>query len=110
MGRDQDQPNLLMPTEQKLTAAEAAKFLKMSTAFVPKEIKTGRLLRQTDFNRQVMLDDLLQYSQRMRIRQAIALDRMAENAHDLGLVYRQLDEVRFFEPSSDRDTLQGTIF
>jgi uncharacterized protein YbjQ (UPF0145 family) len=34
-----------------------------------------------------MLDDLLQYSQRMRTKQAIALDRMAENAHELGLDY-----------------------
>jgi hypothetical protein len=74
-----------MPTKQKLTTADAAKFLKVSTVFVPKEIKTGRLPRQTEFHRQIMLSDLLQYSQRMGTKQANSLNRMAENAHELSL-------------------------
>jgi uncharacterized protein YbjQ (UPF0145 family) len=38
-------------------------------------------------HRRIAFDDLMAYANAMREKQAAALDRMAANAHDLGLDY-----------------------
>ncbi len=81
-------PIVLMPTQQELTTVEAANFLNVSRPFVIKEIESGRLPhRKVGSHRRVALDDLLKYANQMRAQQADALERMAENARELGLDY-----------------------
>ena len=81
-------PIVLMPTEQELTTVEAANLLNVSRPFVIKEVDSGRLPhRKVGAHRRIALEDVLAYAQKMRTTQASALDRMAENAHELGLDY-----------------------
>jgi excisionase family DNA binding protein len=79
-------PVVLMPTEQELTTVEAAHFLNVSRPFVIKEMEAGRLPhRKVGSHRRIAMDHLLVYAQNMRAQQATALDRMADNARELGL-------------------------
>ena len=79
-------PVVLMPTEQEFTTVEAANFLNVSRPFVIKEMDSGRLPhRKVGSHRRIALEDLLAHAQKMRATQASALDRMAENARELGL-------------------------
>jgi excisionase family DNA binding protein len=81
-------PVVLMPTEQELTTVEAAHFLNVSRPFVIKEMEAGRLPhRKVGSHRRIAMDHLLVYAQNMRAQQAAALDRMADNARELGLDY-----------------------
>jgi excisionase family DNA binding protein len=81
-------PIVLMPTEQEFTTVEAANFLNVSRPFVIKEMESGRLPhRKVGSHRRIDLEDLLAYAQKMRAQQANALERMAENARELGLDY-----------------------
>ena len=81
-------PIVLMPTEQELTTVEAANLLNVSRPFVIKEMDSGRLPhRKVGSHRRIALEDVLAYAQKMQTTQASALDRMAENAHELGLDY-----------------------
>jgi len=81
-------PITLMPADQEFTTVEAANFLNVSRPFVVKEIEAGRLPhRKVGTHRRVAFDDLLAYAQDMRKRQQGSLERMAENARELGLDY-----------------------
>jgi excisionase family DNA binding protein len=81
-------PIVLMPTAQELTTVEAANFLNVSRPFVIKEIEAGRLPhRKVGSHRRILLEDLLDYAQKMRAQQVGALERMAENARALGMDY-----------------------
>ena len=67
---------------------EAANFLNVSRPFVIKEIEEGRLPhRKVGTHRRVAFEDLVAYAREMRKRQDSALERMAENARNLGLDY-----------------------
>ena len=82
------QPVVLMPSKRELTTVEAAHFLNVSRPFVVKEISEGRLPhRMVGTHRRILVEDLLTYARTMRDQQAQALDRMAENARELGLDY-----------------------
>lgn len=84
----QGRPITLMPTEQEFSTVEAANFLNVSRPFVIKKIEAGRLAhRKVGSHRRIAFEDLLEYAQQMRARQANALERMAENARELGLDY-----------------------
>jgi len=81
-------PIVLMPSKQEVSTVEAANFLNVSRPFVIKEIEQGRLPhRMVGTHRRIAFDDLLQYAEKMRARQQSALDRMADNARELGLNY-----------------------
>ncbi len=81
-------PIVLMPTEQEFTTVEAANFLNVSRPFVIKEMESGRLPhRKVGSHRRIALEDLLAYAQKMHAQQASALDRLADNARELGLDY-----------------------
>lgn len=81
-------PITVMPSKQELSTIETANFLNVSRPFVTKEIDEGRLpYRMVGTHRRVALDDLLDYAREMRKRQEGALERMAENARELGLDY-----------------------
>jgi excisionase family DNA binding protein len=81
-------PLVLMPSKQEVSTVEAANFLNVSRPFVIKEIEQGRLpYRMVGTHRRIALDDLVQYANKMRERQQSALDRMADNARELGLDY-----------------------
>lgn len=67
---------------------EAANFLNVSRPFVIKEMEAGRLPhRKVGSHRRIALEDLLAYAQNMRTQQASALERLADNARELGLEY-----------------------
>lgn len=79
---------VLMPTAKEFTTVEAANFLNVSPPYVVKELDAGRLpFRKVGSHRRIALDDLLAYERKMRARQSSALERMAENARELGLDY-----------------------
>jgi excisionase family DNA binding protein len=81
-------PIALMPSQQEFSTVEAANFLNVSRPFVIKEIEQGRLPhRKVGTHRRVLFEDLLAYARDMRKRQEHALERMAENARELGLDY-----------------------
>ena len=84
----QQQPIMLLPQKHVLTTQEAAGFLNVSRPFVIKEIEQGRLPhRLVGTHRRIAIDDLMQYAQTMRANQKSALQRMADDAHELGLDY-----------------------
>jgi excisionase family DNA binding protein len=83
-----NQPIMLVPEKQELSTVEAANFLNVSRPFVVKEIDAGRLQhRMVGTHRRVMFSDLLDYAKNMRAKQQEALDKMADNARELGLEY-----------------------
>jgi excisionase family DNA binding protein len=78
----------LMPANREFTTVEAAHFLNVSRPFVIKEIEEGRLPhRMVGTHRRIAFDDLVAYAKRMRENQTAALERMADNARELGLDY-----------------------
>jgi excisionase family DNA binding protein len=81
-------PIALMPSSQELSTVEAAHLLNVSRPFVIKEIEAGRLPhRMVGTHRRVAFEDLIAYARKMRERQEAALERLAENARELGLEY-----------------------
>jgi len=81
-------PIMLIPAQQEFTTVEAAHFLNVSRPFVIKEIEAGRLpYRMVGTHRRIAFEDLVAYGKTMREKQAAALERMAENARELGLEY-----------------------
>ena len=78
----------LVPSKREFTTVEAAHFLNVSRPFVVKEIEEGRLPhRMVGTHRRIAFEDLRAYARKMREKQAAALERMAENARELGLDY-----------------------
>lgn len=81
-------PITLMPAKQEFSTVEAANFLNVSRPFVIKEIEQGRLPhRKVGSHRRVAFEDLVAYAREMRKRQDAALERIADNARELGLDY-----------------------
>lgn len=81
-------PIALVPSKQEFSTVEAAHFLNVSRPFVIKEIEAGRLPhRMVGTHRRVAFEDLIAYARKMRERQEAALERMADNARELGLEY-----------------------
>jgi excisionase family DNA binding protein len=81
-------PIILMPAKQEFTTVEAAHFLNVSRPFIIKEIEEGRLPhRMVGTHRRIAFEDLVTYGRKMRENQAAALERMADNARELGLEY-----------------------
>lgn len=81
-------PITLMPAKQEFSTVEAANFLNVSRPFVIKEIEQGRLpYRKVGSHRRVAFEDLVAYAREMRKRQDAALERIADNARELGLDY-----------------------
>lgn len=79
---------LLSPAHREFTTVEAAHFLNVSRPFVIKEIEAGRLRhRMVGTHRRIAFDDLIAYRNDMRGKQTAALERMADNARELGLDY-----------------------
>ncbi|CAN7161389.1 helix-turn-helix domain-containing protein [Trinickia sp. LjRoot230] len=70
-----------------MTEVEAAHFLNVSRPFVINEIEEGRLPhRMIGTHRRIAFEDLVTYANKMREKQAAALERMATNARELGLI------------------------
>jgi len=81
-------PIVLMPTKQELTTVEAASYLNVSRPFVIKEIEANRLPhRMVGTHRRIAFEDLQAYAIEMRAGQKHALQRMADDAKELGLEY-----------------------
>lgn len=81
-------PVVLMPQKQELTTLEAANFLNVSRPFVIKEIERGHLrCRRVGSHRRIAFDDLIAYAEGLKQRRDDALERMADDARELGLEY-----------------------
>lgn len=81
-------PVVIMPRKQELSTVEAANYLNVSRPFVIKEIEAGRIKhRMVGSHRRIEFEDLEAYAREMRANQAAALQRMADDARDLGLEY-----------------------
>jgi excisionase family DNA binding protein len=81
-------PITLMPSKQEFSTVEAANFINVSRPFVIKEIEAGRLKhRMVGSHRRIPFEGLVEYMNIMKEKQNAALERMAENARDMGLDY-----------------------
>jgi excisionase family DNA binding protein len=79
---------VLLPAKREFTTVEAANYLNVSRPFVIKEIDAGRLKhRMVGTHRRVEFEDLQAYARDMRANQAAALQRLADDAQDMGLEY-----------------------
>ena len=84
----QRQPIMLIPLHQEFSTVEAANYLKVSRPFLIKEIEAGKIKhRMVGTHRRIVFSDLIEYSNQMRHNQQAALNRMADNARELGLDY-----------------------
>lgn len=84
----QRRPVMLIPDNQEFSTVEAANFLHVSRPFVIKEIEAGRLKhRRVGSHRRILYQDLVEYAESMQAHRRQALERMAEDAHELGLDY-----------------------
>lgn len=82
------QPISLLPAKHEMSTVEAANFLNVSRPFVIKEIEQGRLPhRKVGSHRRVATEDLMKYANDMHAGQRQALQRLADNAAELGLDY-----------------------
>lgn len=78
----------LLPAKREVTTVEAANFLNVSRPFVIKEIEENRLPhRMVGTHRRIAFEDLVEYARRMREKQVAALERLADNARELGIDY-----------------------
>ena len=78
----------LIHKDQELSTVEAANYLNVSRPFVIKELKEGRLrFRLVGSHRRISFADLREYGKEMRRGQKAALQRMADDATELGLKY-----------------------
>lgn len=81
-------PVVIMPRKQELSTVEAANYLNVSRPFVIKEIEAGRIKhRMVGSHRRIEFEDLEAYAREVRAMQAAALQRMADDARDMGLEY-----------------------
>lgn len=81
-------PITYVPKKQELTTVEAAHYLNVSRPFVIKEIEAGNLPhRMVGTHRRIAFEDLVTYAQKVRARQQKALERMADEAREMGLDY-----------------------
>lgn len=82
------QPIALVPPRHELSTVEAAHILNVSRPFVIKEIEEGRLPhRKVGSHRRIAFEDLMRYAGAMHAGQKEALQRLADNAAELGLDY-----------------------
>ena len=78
----------IVPNDLECSTVQAANYLNVSRPFVIKEIAAGRLKhRMVGTHRRIEFSDLLAYAKEMRGKQDQALERMADNARELGLEY-----------------------
>jgi len=81
-------PVVLMPGKQEFSTVEAAAYLNVSRPHVIKEIEAGRLPhRMVGSHRRIAFEDLQSYAMRVRAQQKDALQRMADDAREMGLEY-----------------------
>lgn len=73
---------------REMSTIEAANYLNVSRPFVTREIQAGRLPhRMVGTHRRIPFDELHAYKERMRGMRKEALQRLADDASELGLEY-----------------------
>lgn len=79
---------MVMPQGDELSTVEAANFLNVSRPFLIKELEAGKLpFRLVGTHRRIAFEDLAAYAEKLRAGQRSALEKMADNARELGLQY-----------------------
>jgi excisionase family DNA binding protein len=78
----------VVPAEREFSTLEAAHVLNVSRPFLIKQMEAGLLpYRMVGSHRRVTAENLMAYRQTMQGRQAEALQRMSDDAAELGLDY-----------------------
>ena len=78
----------IQPSNLELSTLEAAQMINVSRPFLIKEMEAGRLaFHRVGSHRRIALEDLEAFRVKMQARQVDALQRMADNAAELGLDY-----------------------
>jgi len=84
----QQQPVALLPMKMELSTQEAAAMLNVSRPFVVKEIDAGKIKhRRVGRHRRIYLADLLAYQEQTQHESEQALQKLADQAQELGLGY-----------------------
>ncbi|SEB26357.1 excisionase family DNA-binding protein [Variovorax sp. YR216] len=74
--------------KREMTTVEAANFLNVSRPFVIRAIEANRLPhRMVGTHRRILFEDLVAFRAQMREKQKAALQRLSDNANELGLDY-----------------------
>jgi excisionase family DNA binding protein len=80
----------LVPRTQRLTTQEAADFLGVSRPTMVKVLEDGKIpYEQPGRHRRILFTDLLAYTERQHAGRRAALDRMTEDASEVGIATRQ---------------------
>lgn len=78
----------VVSAKREMTTIEAAHYLNVSRPFVTREIEAGNLPhRMVGTHRRIPFDELHAYKERMRGDRKAALQRLADDANELGLEY-----------------------
>ena len=78
----------VVSADREMSTIEAANYLNVSRPFVTREIQAGRLPhRMVGTHRRIPFDELHAYKERMRGDRKEALQRLADDAGELGLAY-----------------------
>jgi len=84
----QRQSVTVVSADREMSTIEAANYLNVSRPFVTREIQAGRLPhRMVGTHRRIPFDELHAYKERMRGERKEALERLADDARELGLDY-----------------------
>jgi excisionase family DNA binding protein len=78
---------VLLPKGQTLTTVQAAQFLNVSRPFLTKLLKEGKIpFVMVGSHRRIVYEDLVNYKNKIRISQDEAMNALANQAQELGLV------------------------
>jgi excisionase family DNA binding protein len=78
---------VLLPKGQTLTTVQAAQFLNVSRPFLTKLLKEGKIpFVMVGSHRRIVYEDLVDYKNKIRIAQDEAMDALAIQAQELGLL------------------------
>lgn len=84
----QRQSVTVVSADREMSTIEAANYLNVSRPFVTREIQAGRLPhRMVGTHRRIPFDELHAYRERIRGERKEALERLADDARELGLDY-----------------------
>lgn len=76
----------VVPRDQELTTTQAAEMLNVSRPFLIKQLGPDKLpFHMVGSHRRIRLNDLLEYQTKLAQRSREALERMAQQAEELGL-------------------------
>jgi len=81
-------PFSLIPSETELTTQQAADFLKVSRPHLIKLLKAQEIpFKKVGSHRRILLEDIIEYSNRFKVEREKALEFLAQQAQDFNMGY-----------------------